>query len=331
MKESNKKVKMTLQEFQRNEMGPLWEIFDFCTNIPMSIYSDSLGVKVPEACYRSSMWSQNSRLMSEEYLLNAKRSSIDLALPLGVFSYSTLGTRGSLSFRDLLEEEVKQQNITVELPNYMKVNAPLGAIIRSRRSVREMKGDKISLEELSTLLYYGDGVSGDFNHSVDGNEFPSTETLGSKYVSKVRTAPSGGGLYPVYLYVLAINVENTKKGIYKYMPLTHSLEIVKIFNDKDYEELLTIANWGRNIEMDKLGFAVFYIYSLYENSRKYVDMGLTFALIEAGEIAENIHLTSTALNLGSCDIGGYDKVLCEKMLGVDGLTKHLIHLTLIGK
>ena len=56
-----------------------------------------------------------------------------------------------------------------------------------------------------------------------------------------------------------------------------------------------------------------------------------FAAIEAGEISENVHLISTAMNLASTDIGGFDKVLMEQELGIDGLTKHIIHLTLIGK
>ncbi|HPE36264.1 MAG TPA: SagB family peptide dehydrogenase, partial [Spirochaetales bacterium] len=144
-------------------------------------------------------------------------------------------------------------------------------------------------------------------------------------------APSGGGLYPVYLYAVVLNVDGLKPGIYLYMPITHALEIVRVFDARDMDRLREIANWGNNISLESIDVAMFYVYSLYENSRKYVDMGLTFALIEAGEISENIHLACTAMGLASCDIGGYDKVPCESFLGVDGLTRHMIHLTLIGK
>ncbi|MBP7263633.1 MAG: SagB family peptide dehydrogenase [Spirochaetia bacterium] len=326
------KTAMTVAEFKEKEMGPLWEIFDFCTNLPMSVYADTLGVKLPEACYRSSPISRDSRLASEEYLLNAKRSSLDMALPIGVFSYASLGVRGSLSFRQFKERDINErEGASVALPPYLKINAPLGAVIRSRRSVREMSGKSLSMEELSSVLFYGDGVTGDFNHAPGGGEFPVTETLGDKYVSKVRAAPSGGGLYPVYLYAVVLNVDGLKPGIYQYMPITHALEIVRIFDARDMDRLREIANWGNNISLESIDVAMFYVYSLYENSRKYVDMGLTFALIEAGEISENIHLACTAMGLASCDIGGYDKVPCESFLGVDGLTRHMIHLTLIGK
>jgi SagB-type dehydrogenase family enzyme len=59
-------------------------------------------------------------------------------------------------------------------------------------------------------------------------------------------------------------------------------------------------------------------------------MGLLFGLLEAGEMSQNIHLVTTAMDLAPCDIGGYHKVLCEKLLGVDGMSKHVIHLTIIG-
>ncbi|HYF84272.1 MAG TPA: SagB family peptide dehydrogenase [Clostridia bacterium] len=330
-KEKNKKVKMSIQEFQQREMGPIWEIFDFAANIPVSIYTESTAVKLPEMCYRGALISEN-RFFSEEYLLNSKRCSIDMALPLGVFSYASLATRGSLSFRHFLEEEEHdQEDNTIELPDYMKVKTSLDVLVRSRRSIREMTGRRIKLEELSTILFYANGTTGDFNHAPEGAEFAVTESLGSRYVSKVRTAPSGGGLYPIYLYVVIQNVEKLEDGIYKYMPLTHSLKKVKLFDERDKGELYTIANWGRNIELPKLNMIIFYVYNLYENSRKYVDMGLTFGLIEAGEISQNIHLACTGLNLASCDIGGYDKVPCEKLIGVDGLTKHIIHLTVIGE
>ena len=52
--------------------------------------------------------------------------------------------------------------------------------------------------------------------------------------------------------------------------------------------------------------------------------------IEAGEIAENIQLAATCMDLAATDIGGYEKGLTESFLGIDGLTKHVIHLTLVG-
>ena len=106
------------------------------------------------------MISEESRLIGEEYLLNAKKSSIDISLPIGTFSYSSLAPRASLSFRHYFEEEIHKQNRAIKLPQYSNVTVPIGAVIRSRRSIRTFSGEKLSMKELSTVLYYGDGVSG---------------------------------------------------------------------------------------------------------------------------------------------------------------------------
>ena len=324
---SQKPITMTLEALRAQELGAVLEIFDFAGNIPASIYLESTAVKVPEACYRSSSISK-TRFISEEYLLNAKRNSLDMGLPIGVFAYSSFGVRGSLALRSFATdgESVK----LVKLPPYKNVNTPLGTAIRSRRSVREMKGSTMPLQMLSTILFYGDGVTGDYVLATPENDLLPEVTLGSSYVGKLRTAPSGGGLYPIYLYLMIQKVEGLTDGIYVYLPLNHALLKIRDIRDQEHHEFTTVAEWGYNIDADKVNVAIFYVYSLYENSRKYCDMGLTFGLIEAGEISENIHLVCTAMNLASCDIGGYEKSLSEQFLGLDGLTKHLIHLALVG-
>lgn len=325
------KKKMTFQEFEEKEKGIIWTAIDFASNIPASIYSDSVGVKAPETSYRSAVISRNTRLIGEEYLLNAKHSSIDMSLPIGVFNYSyDIGVKTAISNRDLSETEVMDNSEVIELPKYRIIKDSFSAVVRSRRSIRMMSGKKLTLEEVSTILFHGDGVTGKFTFNGD-NSLPPTETLGGAYESTLRTAPSGGGLYPVHLYCVILNVEGLEKGIYQYLPLHHKLKIIRLFEEQDYEDFIRLSNFGINIESNKVGMAVYYVYNLYDNSRKYGDMAMQFAYIEAGEIAENIQLTCTALNLAATDIGGYEKALTEQFLGVDGLTKHLIHLTLVGK
>ncbi len=324
------KVRMTFNEVREKEIPVIWSIIDFSSNVPMSIYTDKTVVKTAESCYRGAVLSEDSRLIGEQYLLNAKKSTIDLSLPVGTFSYSTLAPRASLSFRKYLEEDVHKHNRAVPLPEPLKVNSPLGAVIKSRRSIREFGNKKMSIAELSTLLYYGDGVSSGFDHNPNGS-FDATVSLGDKYISGVRTAPSGGGLYPVYLYLVVLGVDGLEAGLYKYMPLTHSLEIMRVFDEKDIDEYLSFTKIGAQIDMGKLNVGVYYIYNIYENSRKYEDMALQFALIEAGEISENIHLVATALNLASTDIGGFEKARTESFFGLDSLTHHIIHLTLVSK
>ena len=95
--------------------------------------------------------------------------------------------------------------------------------------------------------------------------------------------------------------------------------------------MAVMASWGTEIIQDNINLCIFYVYDIYSNERKYSDMGLDFALIEAGMISENIQLVSAAKNLSCCDIGGFDKKVCEDVLGVDGITNYVLNLTIIGK
>jgi SagB-type dehydrogenase family enzyme len=58
---------------------------------------------------------------------------------------------------------------------------------------------------------------------------------------------------------------------------------------------------------------------------------VVFGLIEVGAILQNVHLTRTALALAGCDQGGYDKQRIERALGLDGHTRHVVHVTVVGQ
>ena len=55
-----KKTKMKPSTFEQAEKGIVWMITDTASNMPVTIYSESLGVKAPEGCYRSAVWAEES-------------------------------------------------------------------------------------------------------------------------------------------------------------------------------------------------------------------------------------------------------------------------------
>jgi SagB-type dehydrogenase family enzyme len=156
-------------------------------------------------------------------------------------------------------------------------------------------------------------------------------SLGAPEVAHTRAASSGGSLNPISLYLVLQNVEKLEDGIYIYLPFDHSLKKVLVFDERKRKEHLALGvSWRTNVEPAKVNLVIYYVYSVYENSRKYGDLGVTFAMIEAGEIAANIHLICTAKKVGSSDMGGWEKVQTERFLGIDGLSKQLVHTTVIG-
>jgi SagB-type dehydrogenase family enzyme len=327
-----RRTELPLQYFLENEYQSIIDIFHWVANLAGSVYTDTTVVVPPEAAYSSVLVSR-THLLSQEFLLNVKRSSLDLGLPLGVSGYFSFPSRSSLALRQLSEEEDQDNpEQIIKLPPYQNVNASLGVTIRARRSLRQFTGKTMPLQELSTILFYGNGVTGDMTLiSEEADPQWPKYALGPPEVAHTRAASSGGGLNPISLYLVLHNVEKLEDGIYIYLPFNHSLKKVLVFNEQKRKEHLALGrSWGPNIEAAKANVGIYYVYTVYENSRKYGDMGLMFAFIEAGEIAANIHLICTATKIASSDMGGWEKVQTERFLGIDGLSKQLVHATVIG-
>src|SRR5262249_30099397 len=139
------RTELPLQYFLENEYQSVIQIFHWVANLPASVYTDTTGVVPPEATYSSLLLSR-THLLSQEFLLNFKRSSLDLGLPLGVAGYFGFPARSSLALRQLSEEKDHDNpEEIIKLPPYQNVNASLGVTIRARRSLRQFSGKTMPL------------------------------------------------------------------------------------------------------------------------------------------------------------------------------------------
>src|SRR5262249_19772071 len=134
----------------------------------------------------------------------------------GPNNYGLAMASSALAKRDLEEHEED----LIPLPPYETVRAPIGPVIRSRRSVRGYSGKIVTLKELSTILYHGAGISG----RIELENTPDTVTLGESDHIDWRTSISGGALYPIDLFVLSLNVGQLNSGAYRYIPKHHALK-----------------------------------------------------------------------------------------------------------
>jgi SagB-type dehydrogenase family enzyme len=197
-------------------------------------------------------------------------------------------------------------------------------VIRSRRSVRAFTGKPVTLAELSTILFHCNGVTG----QLDMPEGAGTATLGSCDSMELRSVASGGGLYPIDLYVVGIAIRGLEPGVYRYQPGLHAL--MPVGGAVAGPELHSMAQFG-DIYLDQAAFLIAYVYKQFENARKYGEPALGFAYMEVGAIAHSIQLVCTAYGIGACDVGGFAKRRFEKMLKADGMSRHMIHLTVVGR
>jgi len=280
----------------------------------ISPYGDKTLLKTPDSVIKSTLFSRNNRFLSEEFLLNHRSDNGNLGFRTGLSSFfqpSAIMTESNRELGERLDD-------VVYLSQPEKLKAAIGMTMILRRSVRYFEKIKFPLKDISSIMYYAQGISAmaEIEGVIDG---PNKIAF--------RTAPSGGGLYPIKIYCVLKDVEEINDGLYQYLPYAHGIRLVREISD---EECFQLAEFS-NINIENVNVALIYEYNLYENGRKYGDNGCSYAFIEAGEIAQNVQLSATALGYGSCDIGGYEKHFAEEMIYSDHITSHVIHMQIIGK
>jgi SagB-type dehydrogenase family enzyme len=185
-------------------------------------------------------------------------------------------------------------------------------IINGRQSNRKYADEAISLGELSFLLWSTQGVK-----KVTANNYAT-----------LRTVPSGGARHPFETYLAVYKVQGLKKGIYRYLSLSHKL--VFLYGDENLEEKVIEASSGQ-IFVGK--GAVTFIWSCipYRGEWRYNISAHKTMLLDAGHMCQNLYLACEAVGCGTCAIGAYDQTLSDKLLGLDGEDEFVVYMAPVGK
>jgi len=146
---------------------------------------------------------------------------------------------------------------------------------------------------------------------------------------KLRTTASGGGLYPVDIYLVALNVKGLDTGVYLYSSVDNVLVQLKA-DVSLHDKINSCYAAGRDIiTVDAAAFVIVFVGKLWKNLRKYGNRGLRYMFVEAGEMAQNIHLVAESLGIGTVDVAGFYDPEVEELIGIDGMNEHILH-TIIG-
>jgi len=204
---------------------------------------------------------------------------------------------------------------SIDLPKQREpITRPLDDLLTRRRSHHRFSGQPTRLGELAAVLALGDGIvarqSGD-----DGAEF------------QLRTAPSGGGLYPIETFCFALHVEGVSPGAYFYNTPKHRLEQLAT---GDFRAKLVGAT-NLRAEFERASFCVALSAVLPRSSFKYGQRAYRFVLLEAGHIAQNLLLAAEGYGLGGLPIGGFFDDDLNGLLHLDGCQEFVVYLVLIGK
>jgi len=215
--------------------------------------------------------------------------------------------------RNYKEYDVYRQ---IALPEAASLQQPLSQVLRSRRSVHHFNGNALSLAQLSDLIGAAAGVT----ITRPLSKMLPDETLGS------RSYPSGGGLYPCELYVIALNVEGLAPGCYHYDNARHGLDPVA---DSAGLEQLAVQCLATQY-FPKIG-CVLVITAMFERTvTKYRDRGYRLALLEAGHLMQNLLLCATAQGLGNLCWGAYQDNALAELLKTDVIAEPPVHMAFVG-
>ncbi|MGA2368507.1 MAG: SagB/ThcOx family dehydrogenase [Dehalococcoidia bacterium] len=192
-----------------------------------------------------------------------------------------------------------QANIKLPEPR-LKSDVSLEEALSKRRSIRAYADAPLTLNDISQLLWAGQGI---------------TDSSGK------RTAPSAMASYPLTLYLVAGNVEGLGPGIYTYQPDGHELARVK---DGDYRESIGNQSSIQTAPIDIV------IAAHYDKLKTSGDTGQKWAYLEGGHVAQNICLEATALNLGTVTVGGITEDQVKNVIGLAGNTG-VLYVLPVGK
>lgn len=189
----------------------------------------------------------------------------------------------------------------------------LGEAIFNRSSALSLKPVSLTVTTLAALLHYSYGIT----RANTVTTFPG----------QFRAVPSAGGLYPLEIFFHSTHIKDLAPGLFQYHPIDNT---VRLLVKGDHTARL--ADAIAQAELAHGASLVIFLTAVFERSIvKYGERGYRFALLEAGHVAQNLCLITTALCLGSVPLGGFLDREIDDFLGLDGLTHSTIYAMAIGQ
>lgn len=185
------------------------------------------------------------------------------------------------------------------------------ALIRDRRSSRVYTEEKMTLDELSFLLWATQGIK-----SIRGKSYAT-----------IRTVPCGGARHEFETYLMVRKVEGLKEGLYHYLPMEHALEFLGEVENMDAVISQTVVGqkWAA-----KANVVFYWTMVAYRAEWRYGTHAHRVALIDAGHLGQNLYLGATALGLGTCGIGAFSHDICNEVFKIDGDEEYMVYIAPVG-
>ncbi|MBN1263658.1 MAG: SagB/ThcOx family dehydrogenase [Candidatus Pacebacteria bacterium] len=192
-----------------------------------------------------------------------------------------------------IRQNPKGQTISLPLPQ-LDSSVSLEEAISKRRSKRNFKNDRLTLQQVSQILWAAQGITDQKNN--------------------LRTAPSAGALYPLDLYLVVgeEKVTGLTAGVYHYLSQIHELERIL---EKDLRDSLMKASLFQ-VYVKKAPIILIITVEYERTTQKYGKRGVQYAHMEAGHVGQNVALQVTSLDLGTVTVGAFEPEKIKKILNL---------------
>jgi SagB-type dehydrogenase family enzyme len=204
---------------------------------------------------------------------------------------------------------------SVPLPDPAPLDVPLGTVLARRRSVRRFRAEHVRFAQLAALLEAGYGRTGQLLAGAP-------EGIGPQ----LRSAPSGGALFPLELYVFAWRIAGLRRGLYHFDPFRRVLERLRAGDERP--RVLERTVYPEPVGGCALLLAVTAVF--WRTRFKYGLRGYRFTLMEAGHVVQNVLLGATALGLGAVPLSGFYDRAMDELLDLDGVAESMIYGVAVG-
>lgn len=211
----------------------------------------------------------------------------------------------------------------VTLPRPSAITTALGDCLTMRRSCREYNiKQPLSVQELATVLRYAYGVTGRLCVYSD-----DTEELWQNLLS----VPSGGALYPLELYLVAINIDSITPGLYHYNYKKHRLDYMDQSDNHTVEDFFScFPVHPEGIALNTVGLLFIVTAVFWRSKAKYGERAYRYVLQESGHLAQNLCLVASALGLGSVPLAAFVDDEVNEILRIDGVDEAAVYTVVMG-
>lgn len=213
-----------------------------------------------------------------------------------------------------VQKPVPADATIIPLPRQEEWEIPqwdLATAIAGRQSRRRFLATPLALGELAFLLWCTQGVRERLHEAA-----------------LLRTVPSAGCRHPFETYLAVLNVVALSPGIYRYLPLDHTLVLEQIPDNLPAH--LVAATRGQRFAA---AAAVTFIWSAIPGRTewRYAEASYKVIALDAGHLCQNLYLACEAIAAGTCAIAAYDQDLADGLIGVDGDEEFVVYLAPVGK